>query len=87
MAWGKVVTPQQRVLYFHDLSTNDSFVIDTRQSRGAVYRKVAMSSRGLQNLSELMLEEATGLLFPPTSSPVKPVDVEVAVNTARPSIY
>lgn len=70
-------------LLFEDLDLNDSFVIDSPASHGAVYRKVRKS----RTSDYYMMEEATGKLFDPTVSNVKKVNVAVQIDTNKPSIY
>lgn len=65
-------------LYFEDLARNESFMIDTIGSKGAVYIKVE-KARGDREF--YMQEIATGYLFKPTSSPVKRVNVETKVDS------
>lgn len=71
------------VLYFDDLDLNDSFRVNSKRSRGAVYRKVLVKDAH----DYMMLEEATGKIFDPTSSPVEPVKVTVTIDAVKPSIY
>lgn len=86
---------------FNDIEVGDSFTIDTVNSKGAVYIKVDLlevltsirnTSYGLSNFTPstsryAMQEVATGKVFSPTSSPIKPVEVEISVNQVKPSIY
>lgn len=83
--WGKSVASS--VEYFGDLSTNDSFVIKSKASKGAVYRKVALFHPGSSLVSEYMMEEETGKLFSPTLSMVEKVEVSVEISKAKPEIY
>ena len=70
-------------LYFSNLAVGDCFKIDTRASKGAVYRKVLSECDG----EEYQEEIATGKLFYPTASPVIKVDVEIVVSAPKPAIY
>lgn len=70
-------------IYFDDLDLNDSFRVDSRRSRGAVYRKVLLN----ESDEFQMLEEATGKVFLPTQSPVSKVKVTVTIDAVKPNIY
>lgn len=70
-------------VYFNDLDLNDSFRVDSKRSRGAIYRKVLDN----ETRDYKMLEEATGKVFDPTSSPVELVKVTVTIDAIKPSIY
>lgn len=86
---------------FADIEVGDAFTIDTVNSKGAVYIKVDLiealtsirnTSYGLSNFTPstaryAMQEVATGKVFAPTPSPIKAVDVEIAVNQTKPAIY
>lgn len=69
------IPKKDTILYFHNLSPNDSFKIMNGE---AVYRKV--KERGSDG-EEYMMEETSGLLFSPTSSAVERVNVEVNIYT------
>lgn len=75
--------PQVGQLFFDDLDLNDSFRVNSKRSRGAVYRKVLVKD----DHDYMMLEEATGKIFDPTSSPVELVKVTVTIDAVKPSIY
>lgn len=86
---------------FASIEVGDAFTIDTVHSKGAVYIKVDLievltsirnNTYGAANFNVAgnryaMQEVATGKVFAPTPSPIKPVEVEISVNQAKPSIY
>lgn len=74
---------QLKQFFFNDLDLNESFRVRSARSRGAVYRKVLLN----EDDSFKMLEEATGKVFEPTSSPVEVVKVTVTIDAVKPSIY
>ena len=80
-----------RNLYFSDLQVNQCF--RNINGRGAVYRKVMLNNditvrdKYLASNVYLMMEEATGRLFMPTTSQVEVVQVEVTVKAPKPHIY
>lgn len=63
------------------LSYGDCFKIDTLRSSGAIYMKTTYDN------VDCMLELATGKVFSRTYSVIKPVDVEINIDTSKPSIY
>lgn len=83
--WGKSVSSPSE--YFSNLATNDSFVIKSKASKGAVYRKVLFCHHGTSLVTEYMMEEETGKLFNPTLSAVEKVDVSVEISKSKPEIY
>lgn len=72
---------RKKDIYFNDLKENESFVIVN--GRGAVYRKTRIKG----DLTYFMMEEATGILFPATQSPIELIDVDVIIKTKKPAIY
>jgi len=87
--WDK--TPAVRDLYYSDIPYNSSFMVNTDASKGAVYRKVRIKRDvfGYNTVGDIdaQMEEATGSLFKPTTSPIKRVDVTVNIAATKPSIY
>jgi len=80
-------TPSKTVT-FSTLNVGDTF--KNTHGHGAVYMKVKVNSdvvRGGYTESFGMLELQTGKVFKPTSSPLELVDVEITVDTVKPSIY
>ncbi len=85
---------------FASIEVGDAFTIDTIHSKGAVYIKVDLievltnirnTSYGAGNFNVAtnryaMQEVATGKVFAPTPSPIKPTEVEITVNQAKPSL-
>ena len=67
--------------YFEQLAENQSFRLTT--GKGAVYTKVRLNGTN----KYYMLELATGILFEASLSPVELVDVNVVIETQKPSIY
>lgn len=74
-----------RNLFFSDLHVNQCF--RNVNGRGAVYRKIITNSDVFGQLKHLMMEEATGRVFNPTTSQVELVEVEVTVKASKPYIY
>jgi len=72
---------ENKSLKFNDLDVGQNFRIVSHQSKGAVYRKVQYAGVTYQ------LEEQTGMLWQPTSSPVEVVDVEIRISSKKPSVY
>lgn len=73
-------------VYFTDLELLDTFKIVG--GRGAIYMKVSINKQITnEELIYGQLELATGKVFKPTSSPLVLVDVEMNVETPKPSIY
>lgn len=77
-------------LRFGDLTVGEHFVVDTDQSKGAVYRKVIVEhtvmNKVYQGTSFGQMEVATAKVFPPTQSQVKVVEVEISVKACKPNL-
>lgn len=71
-----------KTIVFSSLGVGDTF--RNTHGHGAVYMKVQLCG----DYDDYgMLELATGKVFKPTSSPLELVDVEMTVDTTKPSIY
>lgn len=86
--------PVRKTLHFVDLLPNEAFRIKSYRSKGAVYIKVVPGHDDLvlegkwgETHSGVMYELATGKLYPPTSSTVELVDVDIEVHQDKPDIY
>lgn len=79
IVWNNSSTPQP--LTFDQLAYGDCYKVDTFRSKGAIY----MKTEGRHE--DYALELATGKLFPPQSSPLALVEVEINIQADKPTIY
>lgn len=79
----KYLSPSRiSTLNFDDLFVGECFKNASSNSKGAIYMKVMNNISWKTN----MLELSSGKYFPPTSSPIERVEVEISVKSEKPRV-
>jgi hypothetical protein len=88
---------QSKTLHFKDLPLNTTFKIIAPTAKGAVYTKVLLQQKVVDEVfwdadidhdeQFFQLELQSGLLWKPTESPVELVETTLNISSVKPSIY